>query len=130
LARNYLSLMSVRMGQRLRFRIDAPDDLLAVPMPPAMLISLVENAVKHGLERATRPGTVTIAARAEGGALRLQVSDDGVGFTDHAGEGFGLANIHERLALLYGGEASLTVSGAPDGGVEAVLTLPLAATGA
>jgi sensor histidine kinase YesM len=95
-----------------------------------MLISLVENAVKHGLERATRPGTVTIAARAEGGALRLQVSDDGVGFTDHAGEGFGLANIHERLALLYGGEASLTVSGAPDGGVEAVLTLPLATTGA
>ena len=130
LARNYLSLMSVRMGQRLRFRIDAPDDLLPVPMPPAMLISLVENAVKHGLERATRPGTVTIAARVEDDALRLQVSDDGVGFTDQAGQGFGLSNIHERLALLYGGKASLTVSGAPDGGVEAVLTLPLPATGA
>lgn len=130
LARNYLSLMSVRMGPRLRFRIDAPDDLLAVPMPPAMLISLVENAVKHGLERATRPGTVTIAARTEGGALQLLVNDDGVGFTDQAGQGFGLSNIHERLALLYGGAASLTVSGAAEGGVEAVLTLPLAATGA
>jgi signal transduction histidine kinase len=130
LARNYLSLMSVRMGPRLRFRIDAPDDLLSVPMPPAMLISLVENAVKHGLERATRPGTVTIAARVEGGALQLLVHDDGVGFTDQAGQGFGLSNIHERLALLYGGAASLRVSGAPEGGVEAVLTLPLAATGA
>jgi len=51
-------------------------------------------------------------------------------FTDQAGQGFGLSNIHERLALLYGGKASLTVSGAPDGGVEAVLTLPLPATGA
>ena len=129
LARDYLSIMRLRMGERLRFRIDAPDDQLNTPFPPAMLISLVENAVKHGLERATRSGTIEIIAAVEGRRLWVHVRDDGIGLTEVAGPGMGLANIHDRLPLLYGKEASLSVASRPDAGVEAILCIPLPASG-
>jgi len=128
LARNYLSIMQIRMGQRLSFHIHADEALLGLPFPPAMLISLVENAIKHGLERASRPGEIVISATASGGALRVQVRDDGIGLSGESGQGFGLANIHERLHLLYGEAGALEVSASPQGGVEAVLTIPLAAS--
>lgn len=124
LARSYLSIMQIRMGQRLRFRIEASERSLCQPFPPAMLISLVENAVKHGLERASRPGEIVITAAIGGGALRVQVCDDGVGLTEQMGQGFGLANIHERLQLLYSERASLSVAAGPAGGVIATLTIP------
>ena len=125
LAGDYLSIMQIRMGERLRFRIDADDAVRALPFPPAMLISLVENAIKHGLESATRPGDLLIGAAVDGGALRLTVRDNGAGLSDHPGQGLGLANIHERLRLLYGERASLTVEALDDGGVEATLSVPV-----
>lgn len=125
LAGDYLSIMQIRMGERLRFRIDADDAVRALPFPPAMLISLVENAIKHGLESATRPGDLLIRAAVDGGVLRLTVRDNGAGLSDQPGQGLGLANIHERLQLLYGGRASLTVEALDDGGVEATLSVPL-----
>jgi sensor histidine kinase YesM len=121
LARSYLSIMQIRMGQRLRFRIEAGAEALAQPFPPAMLISLVENAIKHGLERASRPGEIVISAALRHGVLCVQVSDNGAGLTAQMGQGLGLANIHERLQLLYGGRASLTVE--DHGGVTATLTI-------
>lgn len=127
LAGDYLSIMRIRMGERLRFRIDADDAVRALPFPPAMLISLVENAIKHGLESATRPGDLLISAVVYGGALRLTVRDNGAGLSDQPGQGVGLANIHERLQLLYGERASLTVAAPADGGVEATLSVPLPA---
>lgn len=123
LARSYLSIMQIRMGQRLRFRIDADAAARAHTFPPAMLISLVENAVKHGLERASRPGDITITAALRDGELRVQVCDDGVGLTEQMGQGFGLANIHERLQLLYGERASLSVAASEQGGVLATLII-------
>lgn len=123
LARNYLSIMQIRMGQRLRFRIDAEDAALSRALPPAMLISLVENAVKHGLERASRPGNIIISATLRGSELRVQVCDDGVGLTEQMGQGFGLANINERLQLLYGERASLSVAASEQGGVRATLII-------
>jgi signal transduction histidine kinase len=123
LARSYLSIMQIRMGQRLSFRIEAEGDALARPFPPAMLISLVENAVKHGLERASRRGEIVIKAALHGGELRVQVCDDGVGLTEQMGQGFGLSNIHERLQLLYGERASLSVTAAEQGGVIATLNI-------
>lgn len=125
LARAYLSIMQIRMGQRLRFQIDADDSLLALPFPPAMLISLVENAVKHGLERASRPGEIAIHAERRGTSLCVLVRDDGSGLSDQMGTGFGLANIHERLQLLYGERASLSVTSAQSGGVDALLAIPV-----
>ncbi|HEX8603542.1 MAG TPA: histidine kinase [Pseudoduganella sp.] len=138
LVSDYLAVMRIRMGERLRFGVAVDEDLRSLPFPPAMLISLVENAVKHGLERASRPGLITIGARCEskGGAALLSVSvvDDGVGLTEQAGEGTGLANIAERLMLLYGREAGLVVEpGDGQGearGVKAVLTVPVAGKGA
>jgi signal transduction histidine kinase len=130
LVSDYLALMRIRMGARLSFAVDMNDELRSLPFPPAMLISLVENAVKHGLERASRPGLITISARREnkgdGETLRVSVVDDGVGLTEQAGQGTGLANIAERLLLLYGREASLSVEPADGQGVRAVLAVPVA----
>jgi hypothetical protein len=130
LVSDYLALMRIRMGARLSFAVDMNDELRSLPFPPAMLISLVENAVKHGLERASRPGLITISARREnkgdGETLRVSVVDDGVGLTEQAGQGTGLANIAERLLLLYGREASLSVEPADGQGVRAALAVPVA----
>ncbi|MYM80617.1 hypothetical protein GTP44_01410 [Duganella sp. FT50W] len=123
LVRNYLSIMQIRMGQRLRFHIEADTASLGLPFPPAMLISLVENAIKHGLERASRPGEIVITTLRRKHDLCVHVSDDGVGLTEQMGQGFGLANIHERLQLLYGEGASLSVTAGENGGVVATLII-------
>jgi hypothetical protein len=127
LAQAYLSIMQIRMGKRLRFTIEASDAVRALPMPPAMLISLVENALKHGLEGWPHPGTVRIEVALEDGMLALRVHDDGAGFGGSAaqGAGLGLSNIHARLALLYQGAAALEVMAGEHGGVTAVLRMPL-----
>ncbi|MHA4870740.1 sensor histidine kinase [Duganella sp. PWIR1] len=126
LVSNYLEVMRIRMGARLRFAVEVDEELRSLPFPPAMLISLVENAIKHGLERASRPGLITISARREGKLLSVSVVDDGVGLTEQAGQGTGLANIAERLLLLYGREAGIVVELGDGQGVRAVLTVPLA----
>ena len=123
LVRDYLSIMQIRMGHRLRFHVQADAVALAQPFPPAMLISLVENAVKHGLERASRDGEIVITAVLHSDALRVQVCDDGVGLTEQMGQGFVLSNIHERLQLLYGDNASLSVTAGEHGGVVATLAI-------
>lgn len=132
LARDYLALMQIRMGQRLSYSIDVQDDLRALPMPPAMLISLVENALRHGLQGVPQPGSVRLAAALRAGMLEVAVHDDGAGLAGSAahGHGLGLSNIHARLALLYGGAAILEVAQASPGGVTAILRLPLSAGGA
>ncbi|PLY39410.1 hypothetical protein CSZ94_26590 [Janthinobacterium sp. ROICE36] len=129
LVSDYLAVMRIRMGARLRYAVEVAEQLRSLPFPPAMLISLVENAVKHGLERASRPGLITISARHESdsthGLLSVSVVDDGVGLTEQSGQGTGLANITERLLLLYGRKASLFVEPGDGQGVCAVLTVPI-----
>jgi signal transduction histidine kinase len=134
LVSDYLAVMRIRMGERLRFDVAVEEGMRSLPFPPAMLISLVENAIKHGLERASRPGLITISAGSDskgaGELLSVSVVDDGVGLTEQAGQGTGLANIAERLMLLYGPEASLLVAPGDETGeargVRAVLTVPVA----
>ena len=129
LVSDYLAVMRIRMGARLRYTVEVGEELRSLPFPPAMLISLVENAVKHGLERASRPGLITISARHQsegtGELLSVSVVDDGAGLTEQAGQGTGLANIAERLLLLYGRKASLVVEPGEGQGVRALLTLPI-----
>lgn len=124
--RAYLGLMAARMP-RLRFELHAPPALLQAHCPPLMLISLAENAVKHGVEPKMGAARVRVDARvADDGRLEVCVADDGVGFgPGTAGTGLGLANIRERLSQLYGGHAALALRARPDGGMAAVLTLPL-----
>ena len=118
--------MAARMP-RLGFTVDAPADLLRAHCPPLLLISLVENAVKHGVEPKVGPARVDVTARrGDDGRLEITVADDGVGFNANAaGSGLGLANIRERLAQLYGDRAALVLRARPEGGVAATLTLPL-----
>jgi signal transduction histidine kinase len=127
--RAYLGLMRSRLP-RLDFSIDVPDELLGAHCPPLMLLVLVENAVKHGIEPKIGPGRIEVRARVlnEGGMPRLLLSvrDDGVGF-GHAttGTGLGLVNLRQRLDHVYGDRARLVLGACPDGGVDARLELPL-----
>jgi hypothetical protein len=128
LVRAYLSILQMRMGERLRFTISVPDALFAMPFPPLMLPSLVENAIKHGLEPQREGGTVDIGATLADGRLRMVVADTGRGFSDVPGAGVGLANIRERLAALYGDAAHLTMEANAPHGVIATIEVPAEGT--
>ena len=124
-ARAYLALMHERIA-RLQFRVDTEPGLENAAIPPLMLISLVENAVKHGVEPKIGQARIEVRARRNDAQLEVSVSDDGVGFGEAAtGDGIGLANIQERLRSYYGQCASLTLKALPEGGVAAILRLPL-----
>ena len=129
--RAYLNILKMRMGTRLDFAIDVSDDLLAAPFPPMMLPSLVENAIKHGLEPQREGGRIDIIVTriftASGDRIRLEVKDTGRGLTDaptQAGGGVGLSNLRERLAGLYGDSARFTIESNDPKGVVATMELP------
>ena len=126
IARAYLGLMSARMP-RLQWDVQALPALHGARCPPLMLISLTENAIKHGVERKVGPARIELRVEQDGpGHLQLSVLDDGPGFQPTgSGSGLGLTNIRERLAQLYGDAASLTLKARPEGGVAATLRLPL-----
>ncbi|HZZ93447.1 MAG TPA: histidine kinase [Usitatibacter sp.] len=126
LVRAYLNILQMRMGKRLAFEIDVPPELLGAPFPPLMLPSLVENAIKHGLEPLREGGMVRITAEALDHRLRLRVADTGRGFSDAPGTGVGLANIRERLAALYGDAAHFTLEANAPQGVVATIDIPRA----
>ncbi|MGQ4659858.1 histidine kinase [Lysobacter sp. F6437] len=124
-ARAYLEILKIRMGARLGLQIDVPEPLRPTPLPPMMLQTLVENAIKHGLEPKPGGGTVWILARRDGDAIAVTVADDGQGFgSETAGTGIGLKNVRERLNLLYGSDASLAVVANVPAGVAATITVP------
>jgi hypothetical protein len=110
--RPYLEILKVRMEERLTTEIDVPDGLLSAEFPPMMVQTLVENAIKHGLEPKAEGGNLRVAAEIVHGKLQVTVADTGLGFgkAATAGTGVGLANIRERLQLLYGTRATLTVA--------------------
>jgi len=126
LAEAYLSILAMRLGPRLRFAIDLPDELRDHPFPPNMVISLVENAIKHGIEPAADGGTVTLAASRSGESLVVSVADTGCGEHGEPGDGhgIGLANVRERLAALYGRRGRFTLEPSPPRGMRATLVLP------
>ena len=132
LVRAYLNILQMRMGGRLEFAITAPDDLLAYAFPPMMLPSLVENAIKHGLEPQREGGRIDIVAeRAQEGVdqcLRLSVRDTGRGLSDaspQAGGGLGLSNLRERLAALYGSKGRFWITSSEPKGVVATIEVPV-----
>ncbi|HSN20148.1 MAG TPA: histidine kinase [Usitatibacter sp.] len=124
MARAFLEIQQVRMGSRLEFSIDVPDDLKSRPFPPMMLISLVENAIKHGVDPCCECGSIAIRAREEGGRLRVSVADTGEGVVPQKGGGVGLANIRERLKALYGASAHLVLEENRPHGVVASIEVP------
>lgn len=121
----YLEILKIRMGPRLNVQVDVPQELRRTALPPMMLQTLVENAIKHGLEPRTAGGTVWIRARRDDGGVAITVADDGNGFNAATGgTGIGLKNVRERLQLLYDGKASLAVVANFPAGVAATLSVP------
>ena len=124
MARAFLEINRVRMGSRLEYVIDVPDTLKSRAFPPMMLISLVENAVKHGVDPCCDCGTITIRAREDEGRLRVSVEDTGEGIKPKKGGGVGLSNIRERLKALYGTSARLVIEEREPRGVVASIEVP------
>ena len=123
----YLEILKIRMGDRLDVQVDVADTLRSTPLPAMMLQTLVENAIKHGLEPRTGGGTVWIRARRDGETIAITVADNGAGFTGKTdGTGIGLTNVRERLRLRYDGAASLAVVANFPAGVAATLSVPAA----
>ncbi|BDT60193.1 hypothetical protein MasN3_36870 [Massilia varians] len=123
LSQRYLAIMRARMGDRLSFLFDAMEHVRHHPLPPAMLISLVENAIKHGIAP-NAGGTVEVRALQVGDVVRLEVSDDGAGFSSVGGTGTGLTNLRDRLDALYGPRAWLEIDAGKNGGFKASIVLP------
>jgi hypothetical protein len=126
LALAYLHVQQIRMGPRLSVRTDVPEALEVLPFPPMMLVTLVENAIRHGVNPLPKGGEVRIVARVAAGKLRLQVFDTGRGLSENTGSGVGLANIGARLNTLYGRDAHLLLTQNPARGVIATIELPSA----
>jgi sensor histidine kinase YesM len=124
--RPYLEILKVRMEERLQTEVRVPDGLLSADFPPMMLQGLVENAIKHGLEPKAEGGKLTVSAEVVHGKLAVTVADTGLGFgkAPTAGTGIGLSNIRERLQLLYGSKATLTVTENPGGGTAVTIIVP------
>jgi LytS/YehU family sensor histidine kinase len=139
LAEQFLAIARVRWGPRLRIDVQVPAELLAVRVPLLLLQPLLENAIKHGVERRSGPGHIVLAVRARAQGIELRVEDDGVGLSvapsprgansfsgvsGVIGTGVGLHTTRQRLAMLYGERASLALLPRPEGGACAVIHLP------
>jgi hypothetical protein len=131
-AHAYLDILKIRMGARLQLQLDVPAHLRGMNFPPMMLQTLVENAIKHGLEPQSGGGTVWILAREVTGDARMPfggvavtVADDGRGFSSEGGgTGIGLRNVRERLRLAYGASASFNIVANFPSGVAATISVP------
>lgn len=126
LTRAYLELFALRMGPRLRFSIDMPAALSALAFPRMALLTLAENAIKHGVMPSADGGSIAVTARIDGDAAVVAVSDDGVGYgaADTSGTGIGLVNIRARLMAQYGRRARLEIRAGESGGVIASVRIP------
>ncbi len=137
LVRAYLNILQMRMGGRLEFSIAAPDDLLAKSFPPMMLPSLVENAIKHGLEPVREGGRIDVLVQRivtpQGDRITIEVKDTGKGLvadSTQPGGGVGLSNLRERLAAIYGNNARFTIESNTPRGVVATIDIPTEAPSA
>ena len=125
----YLDIEVVRFGPSLRVRKDISPDTLDIVVPSMILQPLVENAIKHGLARKIGPGAITIRSKTEHGRAVIEVEDDGMGFMlerleQPMSSGIGLANVRERLRVIYGARYQLTLFSEPGKGTRARIEVP------
>ena len=130
---DYLALMAVRMGPRLAYTLDLPEDLRSQSVPPLLLQPLVENSIKHGLEPRVEGGTIRVSAARAGMMVQIDVSDTGADrlgappVAQAGNSGFGLAQVRERLASTYGPRASLRIETMAAGGTRVRVRFPMEA---
>jgi hypothetical protein len=125
LAAAYLDVQRLRMGDRLAFDIDVAERDQRRDFPPMMLMSLVENAIKHGITPLAEGGRIRVSSESTADTLRVVVADTGAGMSMVRGSGVGLANIANRLAALYGSAARLTFAPNQPQGLRAMIEVPL-----
>jgi sensor histidine kinase YesM len=123
----YLRIHSIRMGARLAYAVDVPDELAAARVPSMMLLTLVENAVKHGIDPLAEGGFVRLRGERHGDVLRIEVADNGRGLAAAEGHGTGLANVRARLSMLYGARGRLVLEPGHPRGLVASVLLPFSA---
>lgn len=140
LAADYLALLAIRLGDRLKFELDLPDALRQQPLPSMLLQPLIENAIKHGIEPSLRGGSVRVSAATASGYLVLEVLDTGVGISQQTADSsadsradsapdtrFGNDQLRARLQTLYGADAEFTLQPVHPTGTLARIRLPLTA---
>jgi hypothetical protein len=123
----YLRIHQIRMGSRLSYELLAPDDLSAVRIPTMLLLTLVENALKHGIHPTIEGGSIRVSVTRSPTELILKVADTGQGLAVTQGHGIGLANIRRRLSILYGDDAILSLAPSVVRGMVATVSIPTAA---
>ena len=121
----YLGIYRVRLGTRLGYEVALPKNLADVCVPSLMLLTLVENALKHGVNPTIEGGFIRVSATRERASLLLKVADSGRGMSARYGHGMGLANVRQRLIMLYGDAALLSLAHAEPRGVVATISIPL-----
>jgi|AntRauTorckE6833_2_1112554.scaffolds.fasta_scaffold17138_2 sensor histidine kinase YesM len=128
----YLDIQQIRMGSRLHWTLECPEQLLAQPVAPLLLQPLAENAIKHGLEPLPQGGELHLVIQPKDQQVQILLIDTGRGFTYQntgAGQGLGLSNLRKRLQLLYGDQAQLQITQPETGGTRVELRLPLTQPG-
>lgn len=123
---SYLRVMQARMGARLRFELALPEALARIEVPSMIVLTLVENAIKHGIEPSLRGGEIHVTAEADPDQVRIRVRDSGVGMSATPGDGAGLDNVRRRLELAYGPCGALALRDA-EPGLIAELSIPASA---
>ena len=124
-ARSYLEIMQIRLGHRLQFRIDAAADSLDCLIPPLSLMTLVENAIQHGIETQLEGGTIAIDSHRDADRLEIVVRDTGPGLSSEMGEGVGLLNLQQRLHVMYDQKAQLKFESDKEKGLQVTILIPL-----
>jgi signal transduction histidine kinase len=125
--RRYVDVEKIRFGSRISFDVQIDADCKENEVPALILQPLIENSIKHAVNRSADVVSIVLLAKEQNGKLLIELTDNGPGMSDTngIGDGYGLGNIRKRLELLYDGAARFDVSNRPQGGVRAALTLPL-----
>jgi len=121
---SYLNIFKVRMGDRLRYRVEIPDQINDIPFPPMLIQPLVENAIRHGLEPKIEGGELFIQGEKQKDIIRLMIIDTGIGFNEGDAKGVGLFNVRERLQSLYGNKGRLILEENRPSGLKAIIEVP------
>lgn len=127
--RAYLAIMEIRLPDRFRATIDCPPECAELPLAPMLLQPLIENAIKHGIEPSANGGEIQLITHMAGSMLEIEICDSGIGLdkapTQESNNGTGINNVRERLRVLYGEEARLTLTALPERGTCVLLQIPL-----